>query len=303
MEFRQLEYFMAICEELHFTRASEKLGMSQPTLSHQIKSLEDELGVPLFDRIGKKIAITEAGTILLNECTVIFSSLANVKVQIMELQKVTRGTLSIGALPGELTQLVSSLLLDFHQIYPEIQIKILNLDDIVERVIQNQIDLAITIFPVDDDRIRKIPLYKEDIYLAVSRDHALANRDSIHFNEISSYPVILFPQSHKCRQIIDLNSTVCGIPIEPIIETTAIETIIDLVKSGTGVTALSKTYLNMYNDNQLKAIKIVNPTLNREIGIIHHKDKYVSKAARLFIDLLSQHIVNLKLTEESTILA
>ncbi|CAH1203821.1 HTH-type transcriptional regulator CynR [Paenibacillus allorhizoplanae] len=303
MEFRQLEYFIAICEELHFTRASEKLGMSQPTLSHQIKSLEDELGVPLFDRIGKKIAITEAGKILLDECKVIFSSLNNVKVQILELQKVNRGTLSIGALPGELTQLVSSLLLDFHHIYPEVQIKILNLDDIVERVIQNQIDLAITIFPVEDERIRKIPLYKEDIYLAVSRDHVLADRESINFDEISSYPLILFPQSHKCRQIIDLNSSVCGINMEPIIETTAIETIIDLVKSGAGVTALSRTYLNMYNDEQLTAIKIVNPMLQREIGIIHHKDKYVSQAARLFIDLLSNHIVKLKLAEESTILA
>lgn len=300
MEFRQLEYFSAICEELHFTRASEKLGMSQPTLSHQIKMLEDELGVPLFDRIGKKIAITEAGKILLSECKVIFSSLKNVKVQIMELQKVTRGTLSIGALPGELTQLVSSLLIDFHNIYPEVQIKIVNFDDIVERVIQNQIDLAITILPIEDERIRKHPLYKEDIYLTVSSDHSLAERESINFDEISRYPVILFPQTHKCRQIMDLTSSTCGFNFEPIIETTAIETIISLVKAGAGVTALSKTYLNMYNDTQLKAIKIVNPTLSREIGIIYHKDKYISQATRLFMDLLSNHIIELKLAEQST---
>ncbi|MZQ81286.1 LysR family transcriptional regulator [Paenibacillus sp. 5J-6] len=301
MEFRQLEYFTAICEELHFTRASEKLGMSQPTLSHQIKLLEDELGVPLFDRIGKKIAITEAGHILLNECKLIFSSLKNVKVQILELQKVTRGTLSIGALPGELTQLVSSLLIDFHTIYPEVQIKIVNFDDIVERVIQNQIDLAITILPVEDDRIVKYPLYKEDIYLTVSKDHPLADRESFDFDEISKYPFIMFPQSHKCRQIIDLTSSTSGFNIEPIIETTAIETIIGLVKAGAGVTALSRTYLNLYNDPQLKAIKIVKPTLSREIAIIHHKDKYISQATRLFMDLLSNHIVELQLAEKAAV--
>jgi len=297
MEFRQLEYFAAICEEMHFTRAAEKLGMSQPTLSHQIKMLEDELAVPLFDRIGKKIAITEAGKILLNECKVIFSSLEKVQVQIMELQKVARGTLSIGALPGELTQLVSSVLLDFHQIYPEIQIKIVNVDDIAERVIQNQIDLAITILPFEDERLRKIPLYKEDIYLAVSTSHPLAARESIHFDEISKYPVILFPQSHKCRQIINLHSSTCGISIEPIIETTAIETIISLVKAGVGVSALSRTYLNMYNDDSLKAVKIVNPTLSREIGLIFHKDKYLSQVTRKFMDLLTDHIVKLNLTQ------
>ncbi|MDR6884119.1 LysR family transcriptional regulator [Bacillus sp. 3255] len=295
MEFRQLEYFAAICKEMHFTRASEKLGMSQPTLSHQIKTLEDELGVPLFDRIGKKIAITEAGKILLAECKVIFSSLENVKVQIMELQKVARGTLSIGALPGELTQLVSSVLLDFHYIYPEIQIKVINLDDIVERVMQNEIDLAITIFPIEDERIRKIPLYKEDMYLVVSSQHPLADQEHINFEDINQYPVVLFPQSHKCRQVIDFTSNSCGLTIEPIIETTAIETIISLVKTGAAVTALSKTYVNMYNDAQLTAIQIVNPTLSREIGIIYHKDKYISQATRLFIDLLSKSIVELKL--------
>lgn len=64
MEIRQLEYFVTICEELHFTRAAERLGVTQPTLSHQVKALEDELGLPLFNRIGKKISLTNAGFIL-----------------------------------------------------------------------------------------------------------------------------------------------------------------------------------------------------------------------------------------------
>lgn len=299
MELRQLEYFVAICEELHFTRASEKLGMTQPTLSHQIKSLEDELGVPLFDRIGKKIAVTEAGKLLLSQCKVIFASLQNVKEQIMELQKVARGTLSIGALPGELTQLVSSLLLDFHNIYPQVQIKIVNLDDIVERVVQNEIDFAISILPIEDERIHKIPLYKEQFYLAVSSDHPLADRTSINFNEIRDYPIIMFPQTHKCRQMLDMTCSTSGFNLEPLIETTSIDTIIDLVKAGAGVTVLSKTLLNIYNDGQLKTLKVENPTLCREIGIIRHKDKYIGQAARIFMDLLSNHIDELKLSERS----
>lgn len=68
MELRQLEYFMTLYKELHFTKAADKLGITQPTLSHQIKALEDEIGMPLFDRMGKKIAITDVGSILANEC-------------------------------------------------------------------------------------------------------------------------------------------------------------------------------------------------------------------------------------------
>lgn len=86
MEFRQLEYFMMLCKELHFTRAAEKLHISQPTLSHQIKVLENEVGALLFDRIGKKISITDAGEILYNQCTSIFNSIDNVKLQINELE-------------------------------------------------------------------------------------------------------------------------------------------------------------------------------------------------------------------------
>jgi len=72
MEIRQLEYFLEVCKELHFTRAAENLNIAQPTLSQQIKSLEDEVGVPLFDRIGKKITLTEAGKILLKHSQTIF---------------------------------------------------------------------------------------------------------------------------------------------------------------------------------------------------------------------------------------
>ena len=82
MEIRQLEYFLVLCNELHFTKAAEKLNISQPTLSHQIKVLENELGIPLFDRLGKKIAITDAGKILHEQCTYIFRAIDNTKNQI-----------------------------------------------------------------------------------------------------------------------------------------------------------------------------------------------------------------------------
>ncbi|MCZ8510906.1 LysR family transcriptional regulator [Paenibacillus filicis] len=126
--------------------------------------IEDELGVPLFDRIGKKIAITEAGMILYKECNKVFTNLSSAREQIQELQQIERGTLTIGALPGELNQLVSTLLVDFHRNYPKVRIKIFGVEDIVERVLQNELDFAITILPQEDDRIKKIPLYREKFY-------------------------------------------------------------------------------------------------------------------------------------------
>lgn len=298
MEFRQLEYFMAICEELHFTRAAEKLGITQPTLSHQIKALEDEVGMPLFDRVGKKIAITEAGLLLQEQCTNIFSNLKSASEKIRELQKMKRGKLAIGALPGEINHLVSLQLLDFHYKYPDIQIKLVGLDDLYERVLKNEIDLAVTIIPIHaDERVTTIPLYREEFFLTVPDTHPLASKEEIDFEEINTTPIIMFPQNHQCRKLVDITCNSIGFKIQPHIETNTFESIISLVRAGAGATILSKTLLSLNDTSKLKVIKIVNPTICRQVGIVIHKDKYIGFAARRFIDMLTDHVKNLNLKE------
>lgn len=294
MELRQLHYFIVTCEELHFTRASEKLGITQPSLSHQIKALEDDLGVPLFDRIGKKIAITEAGMILYKQSKLAIGNLTSAKEQIQELQQIERGTLSIGALPGELNQLVSSLLLDFHRVYPKVRIKIFGVEDIVNRVLQNELDLAITILPVEDERISAIPLYREKFYFVATPEHPYADRPAINFEEILNVPIVMFPETHRCRQLVDMTCSRAGFSLQPLIETTTIESLFGLVRSGAGGTVLSKTLFEMYNYDDLLPIPIQNPTLCREVGIVYHRDKYMGKAARGFIDLITAHVKLLK---------
>ncbi|MDU0204033.1 MULTISPECIES: LysR family transcriptional regulator [Paenibacillus] len=286
MELRQLECFKMICEELHFTRAAERLGITQPTLSYQIKLLEDELGVPLFSRIGKKIAVTEAGSILYNHCSTIFSSLTGAREEIFELQHIERGTLSIGALIGEINEYVSSLLVDFHNMHPRIQIKLNGVVDVLEPLIQNELDFAVTILPVEDERFKTVPLYVEDFYFVVKSDHPFADYKSISFEVIKNEPVIMFPSNHRCRKMIDLACSSLGFDLDPKIETTTIRSLLMLVRSGAGVSILSKTLLEMYPHQDLKMIPITNPSLRREIGVIYLKDRYMEKAAREFIDLM-----------------
>ncbi|WP_308634570.1 LysR family transcriptional regulator [Paenibacillus silvisoli] len=298
MELRHLEYFVTTCEELHFTRASVKLGITQPSLSHQIKVLEDELGVPLFDRIGKRIAVTEAGMILYKQSKLAFGSLASAREQIRELQTMERGTLSIGTLPGELNQLVTSLLIDFHREYPGVRIKVFGVEDIVAKLLQNELDVAITILPVEDDRIFKLPLYREKFYFVATPDHPYASYSEMNFEEIKTQPIIMFPETHRCRQLIDMTCSNAGFELQPLIETTTIDSLFGLVRSGAGGTILSKTLLDMYGYEELLAIPIQNPTLCREVGIVYHRDKYMGKAARGFIDLLSAYVKKLKQAED-----
>ncbi|MGG1678498.1 LysR family transcriptional regulator [Neobacillus sp. NRS-1170] len=297
MELRELEYFMAICEELHFTRAAEKLGISQPALSRQMRTLEDKLGVRLFDRLGKKIAITEAGEILLEQSGKIFSNIKSVFEQIDELQKVKKGKLIIGAMSEELSQLASEVFLELHRKWPQVQTKIFMSDNIEEKVFRNEIDIALTLMTVENEKLTNIPLYIEEYFLAVSDDHPLADRDIVELEEIRDLSLVLCPINHTCRKLIDAAFASVGFAIQPIIELTEVKSILSLVKAGIGATILPRTLLDSENDGTLKVIKIENPAICKEIAIVHHKEKYIGSAARSFIDLLIAYVKKTKLNE------
>ena len=127
MELRQLEYFLSLCQELHFTRAAEKVGISQPSLSQQIRLLEHEVGTPLFDRIGKKTALTESGKLLLKSTLNIFHELEQAQIAIKELKGLQTGSISIGTLLTVENYLIPPTLLNFHRQYPAIKITVLGL--------------------------------------------------------------------------------------------------------------------------------------------------------------------------------
>ncbi|MCM3628363.1 LysR family transcriptional regulator [Paenibacillus glycanilyticus] len=286
MEIRQLEYFQAICDELHFTRAADKLGISQPTLSYQIKQLEDELEVRLFNRIGKRIALTEAGAILLGHSRSIFRSIAGAREEISELHLMERGTLTIGTLIGEINDMVSGLLVNFHKEFPAINIRLLALEDITNSLLQDELDFALTIFPFDDDRFTKISLYKEEFYFVVHADSPLSHKASITYEEMMQEPIIMFPQTYRCRQLVDTMCTMHGDTLGPVIETSSIGSILTLVQAGSGVSILSKTLLEMNPRPHISMIPIKHPALHREVGIVYLKDRFMGKAATAFINQL-----------------
>lgn len=288
MELRHLEYFAMICDELHFTRAADKLGISQPTLSHQIKSLEEELGTLLFDRIGKKIALTEAGLVLKSHTAIVFNTLRSAKDQLNELHLGERGTLSIGSLPGELNHLVSSLLVSFNKLYPNVRIRIVAGDRVVDQVLNNELDAAVTILPVDDSRLEVIPLYTEQFCLAVSAGHPAASRASIDFADLQQLSLVMFPQDHKCRQLVDAASSAAAVPLTPGIETNTIDSIFSLIRAGAGAGVLSRSLIQLNQDAVIAAVPIVNPVLSRKIAIVYNRDKFLSHSAKAYISLLQE---------------
>ncbi|GED13490.1 LysR family transcriptional regulator [Aneurinibacillus migulanus] len=287
MELRQLEYFMAVCKELHFTRAAEKLGISQPSLSQQIRLLEHYIGTPLFDRIGKKTALTEAGRILLLHSYKVFHELEQARSAIGELQGLERGKIRIGALLTVVNYLLPPTLLEFHKKYPKIEMSVLGLrtGDIRQKLLENELDLGIVFLPMKDKEFETISLYNEDLSLAVSiHDEHFNNEEEVCLDILRKVPTILLPENYYLRQLINKYCIdYFGFQPQPIFEMTTMESLINMVAEGVGVTVLPKPYLEYLKNDRIKMISLVTPTPTRQVGIIYQKDKHMCAATHTFI--------------------
>ncbi|CAM4522067.1 MAG: LysR substrate-binding domain-containing protein [Paenibacillus macerans] len=288
MELKQLEYFMAVCQELHFTRAAEKLGIAQPSLSQQIRLLEHEIGTPLFDRVGKRTLITEAGKTLLHHCYNIFHELSQARAAISELQSLNRGTLKIGTLLTVVNYLLPPTVIGFHRKYPNIELSVLGLrtGDIFEGLLKNELDLGIVYLPMEHEELEKIPLYKENLALAAPADHPVAKEPFVTLDILKETPSVLLPSSYFLRQLINEQCRALDIKPQQVLEMTTMESIINMVVQGVGVTILPKGYLDYIDNQQIRTIPIKSPMLTTEIGLVYRKNKYLCAASRVFKEQL-----------------
>jgi len=299
IELRQLEYFVAVSNELHFTKAAEKLNISQPSLSQQIRALEHEIGMPLFDRIGKKISLTEAGRILLSHSKKVFHEVEQAYAAIQDLNGLQQGKLTIGALLTTVNYLLPPAILNFNELYPNIELSVLGLrtGEIREKLLQNELDIGITFLPVQDKEIISIPLYQNELTLVVPTNHELTQHTTVTMGVLQKYPIILLPKNFFLTQLIRSHCQNFNFTPKPILEISTMESLIHMVSKGMGITVLPKPYIDFLQSNSIQAIKIKNPTATIEIGIIYRKDKYMCATTRMFIEQLQKIVASFQKIE------
>lgn len=290
MELKQLQYFMAICEELHFTRAAEKLGVSAPNISQQIRRLEEELGVLLFDRVGKTIVLTDAGAILREHGAAVFRHLQQAGDAIADLKQMQGGSLSIGVLPGDADLMFNAMLLNFHQTYPTLSLSLLETTKVTEQVLDRSIDVGVTIGPVIDERLTTIPLFHEEFSLAVSMNDPLATENFIPLNRLQGLKMVMFPGDHQCRKLIDRFCMDNGFTLQSHLVTTTLSSLLQMVQSGVGTCVLPRLLLENLHNPDIKVVHLRNPTPSQDICLIYRSDRYVGYAMRTFIKTLRAYI-------------
>jgi DNA-binding transcriptional LysR family regulator len=204
MELRQLRYFVAVAQELHFRKAAEKLHIVQPALSKQVSSLEAELGIQLLERDRRHVMLTEPGQTFLDEAIAVLALADGAKSRAMAISKGQIGYLNIGFIQPALAAVVPTSLRRFRASYPEVRIRLSELTSrqALDRVASGEVHAAFTRLPIEPrPGILSEAISRQDVVIAVPEGHAFAERESIPLAELASEELILIdrrvePQLH-----------------------------------------------------------------------------------------------------------
>lgn len=289
MELRHLRYFQALAATLNFTRAAEKSHVTQSTLSHQIKQLEEELGVPLFERVGKKVLLTEAGETLLDQIGPAMRMIDEATWHIKDASEVVKGTIRVGATHSFNIRLVPDCVAAFLNRHPSIKVVVEELsgNEITERLKQDQIDLGISYRPRDQTDLHFEPLYNEELKLAVGKNHPLAKRKKIRMVELQMVRMTLLPAYFSTRQILDECFAAARVEPQVVVELNSVMPMVELVKKTDLATIVSEMVVPNLED--LRVIPIEDPTPMRTPGLLWVRGGPQSEAVKHFVNSVRRY--------------
>ena len=244
MELRQLEYFVAVAEEANFTRAAERVHISQSGVSAQIRALEKELGAELVDRSGRAARLTAAGAAALPAARTALQAAARLRQAVDEITGVVRGKLVAGMITGcEVTPWFDALA-GFHAAHPGVDIELRegNSDRLIAEVSAGEADIALVgIAGAPPDELAAEVIVSEGLAAVVPADHQLAGRSSIALDDLTSYPLVCLPVGTGIRNVLDQACAAAGRRPVIALEASSPTAVADLAARGLGVAVLSRS--------------------------------------------------------------
>lgn len=284
MDIRQMRYFIAIAEEKNITAAAHKLHMSQPPLSLQLKQMEEELGVMLVERHGKKLELTDKGELLYRHALNIVHAFEEVKNELQETDEGRKGNLSIGINTLSVPEF-PEWLEAFHASYPLVYLRIVQNDSayLAELVKNRTIELGLVRLPLANQDLNYLHLYNES-FIFICRQN---EKEKISMEEISHVPLILpSTEGLGSYSIIHDAFTKAQLPLQVISECSDMNVLMQLVSSGIGSTIVPESVFQSYGHPNLFAREITDAGLRSSVGLIWLKQHHLSRPARNFIDLV-----------------
>ncbi|MBB6634335.1 LysR family transcriptional regulator [Cohnella thailandensis] len=296
MDLRQLRYFLAVAEQGQVTRAAKALNMEQPPLSRQLKLIEEELGVLLFDRSGRSFTLTAAGQLLKKRAEALLGQFDEALSEVKQLEEGLVGTLAIGSVVSCIS-LLPSRIREFGRRYPRVTYKIQEGDHFLlgHYLDTRQIELILSRLPfeagLDEERysIKQLP---SDPFVAILPRSWFPSPppSSLRMEDIAGYPFLTLKtdQTKGMHERVIKLFRAYGLAPSILCECSSVAIIIAFVAAGIGVTLLPRSVIASFPLNEIIVCDIPNTELQSEVGIVWLKDRYLSKSAQRFIEMFSE---------------
>ena len=285
MDIANLQAFLAVADSGSFSQAAEHLFLTQPAISKRIAQLEAELGVKLFDRIGRRITLTEAGETLLQRSRTILQELEDTRRAIGNLSQVVGGHIIIGTSHHIALHRLSPALKQFNRLYPQVDLDLRFLDSetICSMVEHGEFELGIITLPtIDIPALQVIPIWTDELIVVCGETHTLAKSARIDVKDLFEYAAIMPDPKTYTRSIIEEALCQGHRELKIRLNTNNLETIKVLVEAGLGWSVLPKTMLS----SSLIELNVEHATMQRQLGVVFHKERTLSHAARVMIDIV-----------------
>lgn len=291
MEMHQLRYFVAVAQTSSFSRAAEACFVSQPSLSQQIAKLETTLGQRLFDRLGRRVQLTDAGRQLLDSAAIILATVDDAKRRIKDDGNLSGCKLALGAIPTIAPHLLPVLARRFEQGHPGVELTVH--EDVTRGLIgavsAGELDLAVLALPIVDDGLEFEPLWTEPLLLAMPRRHRLVRKKRITMDDLRAERFLLlgemhclgeqvlsYCRAHECQPRIACRSA-------------QIATMLAFIEQGLGVTLLPEMATRGPASKGVVFRRLTEPSPSRTVTVIWRKHRYHSMAAARFLEVLRDY--------------
>ncbi|KKK36706.1 LysR family transcriptional regulator [Mesobacillus campisalis] len=295
MDIRHLEYFAEVAETLSFTKASQNLHVTQPSISKAIKNLEGELGVPLFYRSSKQLELTDAGKAVLINAKKVLEAFKNLTLELTDIMELKSGEIRIGIPPIVGAAFFSKLISHFKEEFPFIKITLTEVGTkkIKQGVDDGTLDIGlICTLPARTGNFELIPALKDPVMLIVHKDNELASRKEVHFSDLANEPFVLYRKDFTLYDLIIEECSKNNFQPNIVCESSQKDFLLGMVEGKLGVALLPSKICHDINNKNLAVIPFYGSDVNLDLGMIWKKDKYLSFAVREFISFSGEFLMD-----------
>jgi DNA-binding transcriptional LysR family regulator len=292
MDFHRLRVFRAAANSKSFTKASEDLHLSQSTVSLHIQQLEQDLGCPLFLRVGRRVVLSEAGYLLLEYSERIFRDIKNAEMAVREFSALRRGSIRLGSGATTLIYRLPKTLSEYHNRFPDIELIIATgtTDFLIQEIKSERLDLSVIMLPVTEAGFRVTSLGSEEMVIVVP-DEFLPGKTTVSPADLQTLPFILFPKQTAMQNLIDCHLAALGVVPRITMELEDIESVKSLVSAGLGASIFPLCALDSGTRRRgLRAVRIADAPLYRNIGLMSLETAILPRPIRELATLIERDL-------------